>query len=222
VYVKEVVENSPADSAGIQEGDVIIEYNGKRLFNSDDLVKFVQRTLPGTKVDLLVVRDGQKKTLQVLVGKKKVVQHHMFGAIPDIPDVQVFVGNHILGMRLLTLNEQLGEYFNAPNNEGVLVEEVEHESTAEKVGFKAGDIIIRVGKKTVDAVEKIQRELHKFNEGDKVDFDVMRKGVKKTMSIEMEEDQVFPNNFFFRKPHIRMFRMNPCDDAKMHLEMDNL
>ena len=219
-YVKEVVKNSPADSAGIQEGDIIIEYDGKKLFDSDEFVKLVQRNLPGTKVDLIVFRDGQKKTIHLIVGKKKVTKHQMFGPIPDIPDVLEFVGKHILGMQLLTLNEQLGEYFNAPNNEGVLVEEVEHESTAAKAGFKAGDIIIRIGKKTVDEVGKVQRELHKYDEGDKVEFEVMRKGVKKTLSIEMEEDQVIPKNFFFRKPYIRMFRMNPFDDAEMHLEMD--
>ena len=214
------MKNSPADSAGIQEGDVIIEYDGKKLFDSDELVKLVQRNLPGTKVDLIVFRDGQKKTLHLIVGRKKVLKHQIFGAIPEIPDMHLFFRNDIFGMQLLTLNEQLGEYFNAPNNEGVLVEEVEHESTAEKTGFKAGDIIIRIGKKTVDAVGKVQRELHKYDEGDKVDFEVMRKGVKKTLSIEMEEDQVIPKNFFFRKPHIRMFRMNPFDDAEMHLEMD--
>ena len=195
-YVKEVVKNSPADSAGIQEGDVIIEYDGKELFDSAELVKLVQRNLPGTKVDLVVFRDGQKKTLHLIVGRKKVLKHQIFGAIPEIPDMHLFFRNDIFGMQLLTLNEQLGEYFNAPNNEGVLVEEVEHESNAEKAGFKAGDIIIRVGKKTVDAAEKVQRELHKYDEGDKVDFEVMRKGVKKTLSIEMEEDQVIPKNFF--------------------------
>ena len=221
-YVKEVVKNSPADSAGIQEGDVIIEYDGKKLFDSDELAKLVHRNLPGTKADIIVVRDGQKKTLHMVVGKKKASKHQMFGEMPDMPDVNVFVGNHILGLQLLTLNEQLGEYFNAPNNEGVLVDEVEHESTAEKAGFKAGDIIIRVGKRTVDAAEKVQRELHKFDEGDKVEFEILRKGVKKTLSIEMEEDQVIPKNFFFRKPHIRMFRMNPFNDEDMHFEMDKL
>jgi C-terminal processing protease CtpA/Prc len=221
-YVKEVVKNSPADSAGIQEGDVIVEYDGKKIFDSDALIKIVHRNVPGIKIDLVVVRDGQKKTLHLIVGKKKISKHQMFGAIPDIPDVHVLVGNHILGLQLLTLNEQLGEYFNAPNNEGVLVEEVEHGSNAEKAGFKAGDIIIRVGKKTVDAVEKIQKELRKYDEGDKVEFEVMRKGVKKTLSIEMEEDQVIPKNFFFRKPHMRMFRTNPFDDVEIHLEMDKL
>ncbi len=42
----------------------------------------------------------------------------MFGVMPNIPDVHVFIGNHILGLQLLTLNEQLGEYFGVPNNEG--------------------------------------------------------------------------------------------------------
>ena len=221
-YVKEVVKNSPADSAGIQKGDVIVEYNQKKIFDSDELVNAIRRTEPGTKAELALVRDGKKVTLHLIVGKKKALKYQMFGPLPNIPDVHMFVGNRILGLQLLTLNEQLGEYFGAPNNEGVLVEEVEHESAAEKAGFKAGDIIIRVGQKAVNAVENIQRELRKYEEGEKVEFEVVRKGAKKTVSIEMEEEQVFPHNFFFRKPHIRMFRMYPFDDAELHFEMDDL
>jgi C-terminal processing protease CtpA/Prc len=218
-YVNEVLEDSPADSAGIQESDVIIEFNGKKLFDSDDLAKTVHRTLPETKVSLVIVRGGEKKTLHLTVGKKRESQHCMFGEMPNIPDVRVFVGNRILGLRLLTLNEQLGEYFGAPSNEGVLVEEVEHKSTAEKAGFKAGDIVIRVGGKTVDAVEKIRKELQKYDEGDTVKFEVMRKNTKKILNVEMEEQQNIQKDFFFQKPHMRMFRTDPFDDAEMHLEM---
>jgi serine protease Do len=221
-YVKEIVENSPADSAGIQEGDVIVMVNEKKIFDSEDLTKIVRKTMPGTKVDLVAVRDGQKRTLHVTIGKNKMSKHQMFGAIPNIPDVHVILGNHIQGLHLLTLNEQLGEYFGVPNNEGVLVEEVEHESAAEKAGFKAGDIITRVGKKAVDAVEKVQKEIRKYDEGDKAEFEVIRKTIKKSLSMELEEGQVFPPNFFFRKPHIRMFRTDPFDDANMHLEMEGL
>ncbi|MGA3288098.1 MAG: PDZ domain-containing protein [Bacteroidota bacterium] len=217
VYVTEVLEDSPADSAGIQECDVIIEFNGKKLFDSDDLVKVVHRTLPDTKVSLVIVRDGEKKTLHLTVGKKRESQHRIFGGMPNIPDVRVFAGNRILGLQLLTLNEQLGEYFGAPNNEGVLVEEVEQKSTTEKAGFKAGDIVIRVGKKTVDAVEKIRKELQKYNEGDTVEFEVLRKSTKIILNVEMEEQHYIQKNFFLRKPHIRM---DPFDDAEMHLEMD--
>ena len=219
-YVKEVVKSGPADSAGIQEGDILVEFNGKKIFDSDGLVKTVTRTSPGTKVPVVLLREGQKKTIQLVVRKKKELKQQQFGVMPNIPNIQVFVGNHILGLRLLTLNEQLGEYFGAPNNEGVLVEEVEHASAAEKAGLKAGDIIIRVGKKTITAVEKIQRELQKYDEGDNVDFEVMRKGVKKTFALEMEEEQVVPQNFFFRKPHIRRFQVNPLDDAGLDMEIE--
>lgn len=220
--VKEVVEDSPADSAGIQEDDIIVEYNGKKLFDPDELVKIVHRTLPGTKIDIGIVRDSQKKTLTMTVGSEKVSKHQKFGTMPNIPDARVFIGHNILGLQLLTLNEQLGRYFGVPNNEGVLVEKVERESTAEKAGFKAGDIIIRIGTKTIDEVEKVQRVLRKYDEGDKVEFEVMRKGVKKVLIVEMEEDQIIPHKFFFQKPHMRMFRTDPFDDAEMHLDMDEL
>ena len=219
-YVIEVVEDSPADSAGIQEGDVVIEFNGKKVFDSDDLAKVVHRTVPETKVNLVLVRDGEKTTIQLKVGKKRESKHCMFSGIPNIPDVHVFMGNRILGMQLLTLNEQLGEYFGTPNNEGVLVEEVEHKSTAEKAGLKAGDIIIRVGKKTVDGVEKIQKELQKYEEGDMVKFEVLRKNVTKILNVEMKEEHYIQKNFFLRKPHMQMFRTDPSDDAEIRFEMD--
>ncbi len=156
-YVSEVVDESPADSAGIKEGDIVIEFDGKHLFDSDDLAKAVRKTSPGTKVSLLIVRNGEKQTLSLTVGRNKELKHKMFGVVPHIPDIRVCVRHHVLGLQLLTLNEQLGEYFGAPNNEGVLVEEVETKSTAAEAGFKAGDIITRVGKKTVDEVEKVQK-----------------------------------------------------------------
>lgn len=222
VYVKEVMKDSPADSAGIKEGDVIVELQGMKLSDADELVQAVRWTHPGTKEDLVVVRDGKKMTLHVTVGKNRMSRRFQFREGPTMPDVHVFIGNHILGLQLLTLNEQLGEYFGAPNNEGVLVEEVEHKSAAEKAGFKAGDIIVRVGTKTVDAAEKIQKELRKHDEGDKVEFEIIRKGSKKTLTIEMEEDQAEPHNFFFRKPRMRMFRIDPFDDTEIQLDMDEV
>jgi predicted metalloprotease with PDZ domain len=219
-YVKEVVEDSPADSAGIQENDVIVEFNGKKLFDSDDFVKLVRRTPPNTKVNLVLVRDGEKKTLYLTVGKRKEQQYRMFGGMPRIPNLRAFTCNHILGLRLLVLNEQLGEYFGAPNNEGVLVEEVEQKSAAEKAGFKAGDIIIRVGIKTVDAVEKIQRELQKYEAGDIVEFEIIRKSSNKILKVELEEQQCIRKNFFFPNPHIQMFQTDPSDGVEMQLDIN--
>ena len=219
-YVSEVMDESPADSAGIQEGDVIIEFQGKKIDDADDLAKAVRQTLPGTKANIVLIRDGEKKTLTAVIGKRKTTKHQMFGPKIPLPDVRIFSGNHVLGLHLLTLNDQLGEYFGAPENEGVLVEEVEAKSAAEKSGFKAGDIIVRVGKKRIDSAEKIERELQKYDEGDKVEFEVLRKGNRMHMSIELEEGQSFQEQYFFRKPHFRQFHMDPLDNLNFQWEPD--
>ncbi len=221
-YIREVLDESPADSAGIKEGDVCIEFNGRQLFDADDLSRAVEKTSPGTKVSVVVVRKGEKKTLSLIVGARKEMRNQGFNVMPAVPRIRVVVGDRLLGLQLLSLNEQLGEYFGAPQNEGVLVEEVEKESAGEKAGCKAGDIILRVGKKTVNKVEKVQKELQQYEEGDKVEVEVLRKGVKKVLTMEVEEDRSFHKNFFFHTPRMHMFRTDPFDDAEMRLEMDRL
>jgi predicted metalloprotease with PDZ domain len=221
-YVYDVIDDSPADSAGVKKGDVIVEFNGKKLLDADDLKRSVHRILPGTRTGLAVIRNGEKKTIDLTVGAPKRSRNFNNGEFPPMPYFHNFGSNHILGLQLITLNEQLGEYFNAPNNEGVLVEEVEKESIGEKAGFKAGDVITRVGKKTVGEAEKIQRELQKYDEGDKVEFEVLRKNAIKLLSVEIDEDQSFGRSFYLHRPHIRMFRAKPFNDTDMQLNMDEL
>ena len=221
-YINDVVEDSPADSAGLKKGDIIVEFHGKKVLDAEDLMKSVHRISPGTRTSLLVIRNGEKKTMDITIGTAKRSKNFHIGGFPPLPYFHSFGGNHVLGLQLLTLNEQLGEYFSAPNNEGVLVEEVGKESPGDKAGFKAGDVIIRIGKRTVDEAEKIQRELQKYDEGDKVEFEVLRKGVKKLLSAEVEEDQSFGRNLFFHGPHGRLLRTKPFHDTDIQLNMDEL
>lgn len=223
-YVREVVDDSPADSAGIKEGDVIIKFNDINVLDSDDLVRAVQRTQPGTKINLTIVRNGEKKSISLTVGKNK--NHGVFRTfrMPPMPHIQMWNNSCMFGLKLLNLNEQLGEYFGAPNNEGVLVEEVEKGSVGEDVGFKAGDIVIRAGKRTVAEIEDISRELRKHEEGEKVGFEVLRKGTKKTFNVEIEDNQESNWNYFFHtpKPYIKMFRPQPSDGVDLQIQMDEV
>lgn len=68
--VNRVEEDSPADEAGIRRGDVIIEVNGDDVEDSGDLVDAVRGTEPGSKVDVVVLRDGSRKTFKVEVVKR--------------------------------------------------------------------------------------------------------------------------------------------------------
>ncbi len=224
-YVSEVVDDSPADSAGIQEGDIIVTFNDKKIEDPGDLAEAVRKTPPGTKVSLSLLREGQRKDLSLVVGKTKSRYMSHFFRMPPIPQIRVSVKSHALGLELLTLNEQLGEYFGAPNNEGVLVEEVKKGSAGEKAGFKAGDIIIRAGKRTVDEIDDVTRELRKHDEDAKMEFEVLRKVIRKTLSVEIEDNDESGWNGFIRAPDSPekfMPHFPSFDEADLHVFPDVL
>lgn len=215
-YVADVVRDSPAYSAGIKDEDVIIEVGGKEIEDAEDLQRAISQTKPGTKVSIAVMRDGDKKSFEVTIGKaprKKTMSFGFDGKGPKI--VEIFRGN-MYGLKLTALNEQLGEYFGVPESKGVLVEEVEKNSIADKAGFKAGDVITQVGKKHVDEVRDIMRALNAYDEGEKVNVEVFRKGSKKTLTLEVEEPEDHEGaGFWFNAPspphRMREFHMNMPD-----------
>ncbi len=187
-YVEKVEGESPADSAGIQKGDVIIEFDGKKISDAADLREFVGKSSPGAAVPIVILREGQKKTLTATLGAAKEHNKQLRISTPMLPKHIPFICHGPrLGMNLETLNEQLGAYFGAPNNEGVLVCEVFKNSTAEKAGFKAGDVIIRAGKKSVNDVGDIRRVLSKAEPGKTLDFEIIRKGSSKTIAGPIEK-----------------------------------
>src|SRR5205085_6468645 len=67
--ISTVNPNGPADKAGLQPGDVVIEFNGKPVKDSDSLVAMVVNTKPGTSVPLVVYRNNQRKALSVVIGE---------------------------------------------------------------------------------------------------------------------------------------------------------
>ena len=186
-YISEVQDESPADSVGLKKGDVVVEFGGRKIYDADDLAKSVSRTEPGTRSTVVVLRNGERKSFTLAVGK--LPRRRSFAwSMGDGPGFRMFHGGSgMLGLSTMTLNEQLAKYFGAPNDEGVLVEMVKKGSPADKAGIMAGDVILKVGTRTVDEVGDIWRGLEKYDEGDKVDVEILRKGAKKTVKVELEE-----------------------------------
>lgn len=187
-YVSDVVRKSPADSAGIEEGDVIVEFNERQIYDADDLVKAVRRAEVGTKAKVVVMRDGERKELYATL-KKSPRRHTFFGATPPAIHNRIMIsrGAGTVGLGLMELNPQLGKYFEAPEGKGVLVENVEEGSAAEKAGFKAGDVILKVGEKNVETIRDVRRQLSKYDEGEKASIEVLRKGARQTLTLEIED-----------------------------------
>ncbi len=205
-YVSEVVEESPADSAGVQEGDVIVEFGGKSVAGSGELMEMVKKRKPGTEVTVGIMRGGQKKSVNVVLGSppRRREFRVVVPRVPSVPPIHFRQGSSLYGMSVMKLGNQLGEYFEAPGGKGVLVERVKKGSGAEKAGFKAGDVIVRAGKTTVTDPDDLWETMGDYKEGEKVDLEIIRKGARKTLTLEAD-DAERGSRMHFRfdhKPHL--------------------
>jgi serine protease Do len=199
-YAAEVIDDSPADSAGLLRGDVVIRFAEKTIENADDLLRAVRKTKPGTQVSLLAVRKGEEKHFSLKVGTYRMKREFGFRGRPMLPEMPFMFNARILGLRLLPLNEQLGEYFGAPKNEGMLVQEVAKRSSAAEAGLKAGDVILQAGKRTVHETRDILREVRKCDEGDTLRLAVLRRGEKMNIPVIVQETDCEFHDFRFTAP----------------------
>jgi len=93
----------------------------------------------------------------------------------------------LLGISAEDLTGQLGSYFGAPNNSGVLIREVRSGTPADKAGLKAGDVIIKVDGKPVGALSELRDQLRDKGDGKTVNLGVLRKGSEMTVPVTIEK-----------------------------------
>jgi len=149
--VSEVSDNSPAKDAGIQQGDVIIEVEGKTITDVSNLRNMVAMIQPGTKIPVVVIRDGKKKELQVTIGEQPADFAKMgMGQDKTLQE---------MGLTLQDLTEELANQFGYDIDQGVLVADVAQDSPAEKAGMKAGQLIEEVNRQRVHNLKELQEVL---------------------------------------------------------------
>jgi len=192
VLVKDVVEDSPADEAGIRREDVILVFEEKELDDSDELIKVVRKTSPGDKANLLILRDGKEKSISVILGKAPKDELHVLEYSPEHKKFKTYSygfsssGGRI-GVKVQDLNKQLGDYFGVKDAEGALITEADEDGPAYKAGLRAGDVIVEVDGKKIDDVDELREEISDKDEGDKVEINVIRDRQPKKFTVEVEE-----------------------------------
>lgn len=139
-----VEKNSPAEKAGLQRGDLIIEIDGIKIKNSDELKNTIAGFAPDKTVNITVERDKKIKMTKVKLAK-------MDGETNINAAGKV---NPIEGLSLLELNDKVKAQYQIPRDiEGLLITDVKDDSKAEKIGFKEGDIIIQVEQTRVTSLK---------------------------------------------------------------------
>lgn len=200
IVVVDVVDDSPADEAGLKRKDVIIEFNGKKVGGSEPLTDFVRDTKIGDKVEVVVLRKGEKKTLTVEIGKKPESRwrdrdRSLYTTDFFRKNLAVSIGHRgYLGVAIQDLNEQLGDYFGVKDGDGVLITEVIEDSPAEKAGLKAGDVIVGADDEDITDSEDIFDALSDKEDGDTVSITYLRRGEKHTVPVEVTEESYSMHN----------------------------
>ncbi len=159
VLISDVVQDSPAAVAGVTSGDIIIEFDKKKVDSPQELQKVVASTQPGRAVPLKVWRDKGEKTLEIKIG--------------ETPDDNVALkstnkGKSLLGLDVRPITPELARQLNLRNPEGVIVFSVDDESAAAEAGLQRGDVIREVNRQRVRSLPDFEKATKDVKEGDRV------------------------------------------------------
>jgi PDZ domain-containing secreted protein len=203
VEVTMVDQDAPAGKAGLKEHDVILTMNGTAIESGAQLRRMIHETPPGRVVTLGLSRDGQPMAVKVQLADKhkeigmgpKSKEFHF--EMPDIhvttPDIDIPAINMVMvtssarsGLMVENITPQLGEFFGVKNGTGVLVRSVEKGSRAEKAGFHAGDVIVKVNNQAVHDTSDFAHAVKSRN-GGSVSVGVMRDRKEQNLNLTLPD-----------------------------------
>jgi serine protease Do len=208
VVIEDVRPESPAASAGLRAGDVVVAFDGERIRSVRQFSRLVQETPPGRRVTASIVRDGKRSDLAVTPDRPdrgdtfrrlerdwdalidREALREQLRRMPEqlpIPEFRMdFPGlaRARLGMTVDDLTPQLAGYFGA--KEGVLVTAVTEETPAARGGLKAGDVIISMNGETVRTRAGLQRLVARLQADTDVAVVIIRDRKEATLTVRTD------------------------------------
>ena len=154
VLVSDVTPDSPAKKAGMNKGDVILEYDGKQVEEKGQLTKMVGRTPIGKKVKLVVLRDKEQKTLWVTIGELSEKQATAAAPKPEETDRW--------GIKVQDISPDMAAHLGLPSNAGVVIAEVEPGSPADEENLQPGDVIIEVEHNQIKGLADFRKYIESY------------------------------------------------------------
>jgi len=152
VLVSQVFDESPADEAGIQAGDIIVAVNGEKMSTMRDVTTRIASLPPGSTARIEVLRDDQKKTIEVVLGERERGEALAAGS-PDAGDETT------LGLTVVPLTRSLARQLGVDEDvKGLAVREVAPDSPAAGI-VRSDDIILEVNRKRVTSLDELRQAL---------------------------------------------------------------
>lgn len=151
--IGDVTPKSPAEKAGLKSGDVILDFNGRKVTDSRHLKLEVARVQPGETVPIKILRDGSTKTIEVTVKEMTGTESLAKADSNSKEDTGT-----LNGVGVGDLDQSARQQFNLPEHlKGVVVTEVQPDSPSAEAGLKAGDVIQEINRQPVSSAEEAVR-----------------------------------------------------------------
>ena len=206
VEITMVDQDAPAGKAGIREHDVILTLNGTPVDSAAQLRRMIHETPPGRVVTLGLSRDGQPMSVKVQLGDKGKeyaynpkakegyrIEIPPIPPIPPMPEMDIPSFNMVVvtssprsGLTVENITPQLGEFFGIKNGIGVLVRAVAKGSRAERAGFRAGDVIVKINDQQVHDTSDFTHAV-RSRDGNSVNVGVVRDKKEQTIALPLPE-----------------------------------
>ncbi len=175
--VADVTPGSPADKADIRRGDVIIEYNGKKIEEMNELPRLVANTPVGKSVPIKIWRNGKIRQLTVKVGEleEKVAKGERY-APQD------------LGLKVEELTPYLAQRLGVKRIHGVIITYVVPGSPAHEAGLSRGDIILKINRHPIEDLNDYQEVINSAKPGDTLLFLIERREGTLFVALKVPKD----------------------------------
>ncbi|HEG44042.1 MAG TPA: DegQ family serine endoprotease [Phycisphaerales bacterium] len=154
VIVKEVMEDSPAEKAGLKKDDIVLKIDGKEVKDTQGLRNTIAFLEPGTRVTLVIFRDSKEKKVKVKIGslEDSKIATKMSRTAEE------------LGLKVKEITSETARQFGYDQGEGVIITDVESGSPAGRAGIQAGLAILSVNRKAVSTIAEFNEALIKTKE----------------------------------------------------------
>ncbi|OUS25331.1 hypothetical protein A9Q99_21750 [Gammaproteobacteria bacterium 45_16_T64] len=176
--IAKVVTDSPAEAGGLGVEDVILEFNGREILGASSLRNHVGGVAPGSSVDVVVHRQGKKKTLSITLGRLPEAPYSMpkSSAAADAQREK-----SVLGMVISPLTAEMAQ---KEGRGAVVVMRVD--GVAKEAGIRPGDIIVNVANTAVDNVSGLIDIVEAQKRGKWIPILISRRGAPKFLAIEVK------------------------------------
>lgn len=166
IIISDVMEGGPAEKAGLQKDDVVVEYNGSKI---DDVTAFrnlVAATAPGKSVEMIILRDGQRKSVTIVIGEQP----------EDEKKILAKFDNVLKGVHIQEITPNIRQSLDIPKRiSGVVVADVDENSPSAS-SLTRGDVIMEINRAKVSDPKEYEKIVSKISKNAEVLIRLFREG----------------------------------------------